>query len=234
MTGSRAFIMGVERYNSSNYEAARELLQEHVRKAGYDARPMAYLILGEIERALDNHCGSIELYQVAFESGAKYQLHHAGVNLAYAALRCGKVDRAQKTIEAAAKDQRVMADTNARRDVKCCMAIVYRRRGHDAFNDMDWLGAEKWYTKALEQRPDFVDVACDLAVARLRLSQALFRTATTYTRDRALEEILAAREVLEDARYNRHYTADKRARIDEVKEWVHKEWRVQKTQGGEQ
>lgn len=174
----RNYHYGVKLYNLRAYEDARHLLNKYVEEKGkFEARPMAYLILGEIERALTNHCGSLPYYEHALKYGGPYVRHHAGVNLVYACLRCDAVDRAEEVAQQLMDDTEVRfrkADVGANDDIVTARAIVYRRRGHDYANrgGICWVLAVDEYSKALKLRPDFVDVACDKAWAYMRASQA--------------------------------------------------------------
>jgi tetratricopeptide (TPR) repeat protein len=221
---------GVKLYNVCEYEDARLLLEEYVSRQADEARPMAYLILGEIERALTNHCGSIDLYERALQVGSPYVRHHAGVNLVYACLRCDKVDRAEEVAVALMADTEARfrkADVGADRDITCARAIVYRRRGHDYANGeggLRWVLAADEYSKALKIRPDFVDIACDKAWAFLRASQARWKGTKGSLYDGCMVELVIAYDTLNHPRYARFgegRCADLRVEVESeiIRQW---------------
>lgn len=202
--GERSFHNGVKLYNLREYEDAEVLLAKYVFEKGrLEARPMAYLLLGEIQREKDDHCGSIPYYEHALKYGSPYVRHHAGVNLVYAALRCDRVDLAEQVSTNLMNDSEARfrkADVGANDDIETARAFVYRRMGHDAANKGWWVTAVDNYHCALELRPDLVDVACDKAWALLRLAETVWRSGL---RDRSMRHLVDAKDILYDPRYSR-------------------------------
>jgi tetratricopeptide (TPR) repeat protein len=202
----KRFHNGVKLYNVCEYADAKLLLEDYVSRRAEYARPMAYLILGEIERAQTNHCGSISLYEWALQRGSPYVRHHAGVNLVYACLRCDRVDRAEEVAKALMVDGEARfrkSDIGANKDIELCRAIVYRRRGHDCANEGNWVIAADNYHAALKLRPDFVDVACDFAWAMLRSSQGRWKGTQGRLYDSCMVELVIAYDTLNHPRYAR-------------------------------
>jgi len=69
---------------------AEEMLLDYLMVAGAGREGMAPLLVGELHRRRGDHCGAIRWYEDAFTNErTPYVALHAGVNLAYACLRCG-------------------------------------------------------------------------------------------------------------------------------------------------
>lgn len=225
--GTDPVVPGTEVSNwTEAHAAAEEAMWEYVASRSTNARPMAYLILGELARKGNNHCGAIDLYAESLKRSrgqspaywpTRYILHHGGVNMAYACLRCGdgntnNVGLAQATVDM------MMADRSLRtnEDVITCAAYVYKRLGNDAYNATDYVEALAWYEKASKLLPEWPDFACDMAASCLRLSE-VYRAQGEGRRG----QDAAARGL--ELLSRKQYTRFKEGRIEDLREALRKQ-----------
>ena len=148
---------------------AQAALGMYLAQNGEDARDMAFLLMGELQRRKGDHRGSLHWYRRAMEDCTAYVRHHAGVNLVYAALRCkGTNEREALTVaKGLLADPALVTNT----DVMVCAARAYRRAGWRAYEAREWGRARGFYQRALRLRPGWPDVATDLAATYLRLAE---------------------------------------------------------------
>jgi len=147
---------------------AEEMLLDYLMVAGAGREGMAPLLVGELRRRRGDHCGAIRWYEDAFTNErTAYVALHAGVNLAYACLRCGETARAREVVAEMQRTPGIESESN----VLACAAIVQVRSGHDAYNRGKWGAAEGYYRKARELKPGWPEATAMLAFTYCRLAE---------------------------------------------------------------
>lgn len=164
------YNLAVRESDVQGYSNAQNLLEEYVSLMGQDARPMAYLLIGECERGRDRHCHSLSSYEWAFGRGSNYVKHHAGVNLAYACLRCDEIWRAKEIVDYLLSRKDIREMHGAEEDITCCAAYVYRHASRQSWKDTYLNRAAEQLEFAVSLRPTWPNFACDLAEMYMKLA----------------------------------------------------------------
>lgn len=164
--GADAYNAGIQAYNKGDHAAAEKVLREYVAAGG--KQPMAFIVLGQIEKGKGEHAKAADHYERAAELG-KGKNRCTGLRCliysltkAWGAKAIPRGDRAVKALE-----KEYPKDGDAR----VAVATWANRRGYELMKAKKFADAIPWLEKAVAARLDYMLFANNLAVCYCALAE---------------------------------------------------------------